>query len=268
MHIPKVSIGMPVYNGEAFIRAAVESLLAQTFKDFELIISDNASTDLTEKICRDYASKDPRIRYVRQKNNIGALGNFLFVLNEAAGDYFMWNAADDYRSSDCVEYYLDNIGSAGGVFSTYAIVDRRSGCIQSANGPILSPNQSRKESLKNFFGANCPAYLYGLFKLNVAKECFLNEAFDWSDSHFVLKVISKYGFNTVQGEPKFYLCYYGAYSPKSVNGKYVHPFNYFMKMLPLAIYAGPVAFVHHLDIFRVGLKVNLKIFLKTCGVLR
>jgi len=93
--IPRVSIGMPVYNGEKFIRDALDSLLAQTFTDFELIISDNASTDDTEAICRGYAAKDARIRYVRQAENLGAAANFKFVLDEAVGEYFMWAAHDD-----------------------------------------------------------------------------------------------------------------------------------------------------------------------------
>ncbi len=92
---PKVSIGMPVYNGEPFIHEALDSLLKQTFTEFELIISDNASTDDTERICREYVAKDQRIRYVRQPENFGAIANFRFVLDEAIGKYFMWAAADD-----------------------------------------------------------------------------------------------------------------------------------------------------------------------------
>ncbi len=103
---PKVSIGMPVYNGEPFIREALDSLLAQTFTDFELVISDNASTDDTEVICREYAAKDKRIRYVRQPENRGALPNFRFVLDEAVGEYFMWAAADDVWSLNWIETLL------------------------------------------------------------------------------------------------------------------------------------------------------------------
>jgi glycosyltransferase involved in cell wall biosynthesis len=95
MPTPQVSIGMPVFNGEPFIREALNSLLAQTYSEFELIISDNASTDGTEAICREYAAKDKRIRYVRQPTNRGALANFQFVLDEAVGEYFMWAATDD-----------------------------------------------------------------------------------------------------------------------------------------------------------------------------
>jgi glycosyltransferase involved in cell wall biosynthesis len=99
-HLPEASIGMPVYNGEKTIRAALDSVLAQTFTDFELIISDNASTDGTTAICREYAARDRRIRYVRQRENRGPAANFRFVLDEAVGKYFMWAACDDIRSPD------------------------------------------------------------------------------------------------------------------------------------------------------------------------
>lgn len=92
---PKVSIGMPVYNGQRYIREALDSLLAQTFTDFELIISDNASSDETPAICSEYAARDSRIRYFRQSTNIGAYRNFLAVLTLATSSHFMWAAADD-----------------------------------------------------------------------------------------------------------------------------------------------------------------------------
>jgi glycosyltransferase involved in cell wall biosynthesis len=97
---PRVSIGLPVYNGEPFIRDALDSLLAQTFSDFELIISDNASTDETETICRDYAAKDGRIRYLRWPENRGGVPNFQFLLDEAVGEFFMWAPADDWWSDN------------------------------------------------------------------------------------------------------------------------------------------------------------------------
>lgn len=108
---PTVSIGMPVYNGDKVIREAIESLLAQTFKDFELIISDNASTDSTEAICREYEKKDFRVRYIRQAVNQGAIANFKYVLNEALGEYFMWAACDDLRSVDFLHANLNFLKS-------------------------------------------------------------------------------------------------------------------------------------------------------------
>lgn len=92
---PKVSIGLPVYNGENFIREAINSILNQTFEDFELIISDNASTDQTEAICQMYVAQDQRVRYFQNPENIGAAGNFNRVFAAAAGKYFQWAAHDD-----------------------------------------------------------------------------------------------------------------------------------------------------------------------------
>jgi glycosyltransferase involved in cell wall biosynthesis len=95
LNATKVSIGLPVYNGEKYIRDALDSLINQTFTDFELIISDNASIDNTEKICREYMSIDSRISFFRQDKNIGAIANFSFVLAQAKSACFMWAAYDD-----------------------------------------------------------------------------------------------------------------------------------------------------------------------------
>jgi len=91
----KVSIGLPVYNGERFIRKRIESILSQTLKEFELIVSDNASTDATSTICKEFASKDNRIRYFRQENNIWIARNFKYVLDQACSEYFVWTGVDD-----------------------------------------------------------------------------------------------------------------------------------------------------------------------------
>ncbi len=90
-----VSIGLPVYNGERYLRQALDSLLAQDYGTFKLIISDNASTDATPQICREYASTDPRICYFRNESKVEVFANFGLVLERAQGDYFMWAAADD-----------------------------------------------------------------------------------------------------------------------------------------------------------------------------
>jgi glycosyltransferase involved in cell wall biosynthesis len=110
---PAVSIGMPVYNGEKYIREAFDTLLSQSHTDFELIISNNASTDRTEAICQQYASKDSRIRYVRQSTNTGALANFVVVLEKAQGDYFMWAAADDKWDPSWICEMLNTIKATG-----------------------------------------------------------------------------------------------------------------------------------------------------------
>ncbi|MCK4236674.1 MAG: glycosyltransferase family 2 protein, partial [Candidatus Krumholzibacteria bacterium] len=92
---PRVSIGIPVYNGERYIAGTIDSILAQTFRDFELIISDNASTDGTSTICRRYAAADERVRYFRNERNLGAAKNFNLLFTHARGEYFKWAAADN-----------------------------------------------------------------------------------------------------------------------------------------------------------------------------
>lgn len=92
---PRVTIGMPVYNGEQFLRQALDSILAQTYTNFELIISDNCSTDQTASICQEYAAKDARIRYIRQQQNRGATPNFNLLVPLARGAFFKWAAHDD-----------------------------------------------------------------------------------------------------------------------------------------------------------------------------
>ena len=98
-----VSIGMPVYNSVEKIRPALESFLKQTEKNIEIILSDDASTDGTEALCRLYARKDKRIRYIRQKENLGQLRNIEFVMNEARGEYFVLGADDDWWAEMFVE---------------------------------------------------------------------------------------------------------------------------------------------------------------------
>jgi glycosyltransferase involved in cell wall biosynthesis len=104
---PRVSIGVPVRNGERFLGEALDSLLAQSYTDFELIISDNASSDRTEAICREYAARDPRVRYYRSDEDMGLANNFNYLFIRARGDYFKWAAADDVHEPDwvakCVE---------------------------------------------------------------------------------------------------------------------------------------------------------------------
>jgi hypothetical protein len=92
-----VSIGLPVYNGDRYLRSALDSLVAQDYADFEIIISDNGSADETEAICREYAARNARIRYYRAERNMGPVWNAVRVYELARGEYFMLAAHDDLR---------------------------------------------------------------------------------------------------------------------------------------------------------------------------
>src|ERR1700722_12216332 len=100
---PRLSVGLPVYNSSTYVAESIEALLGQTFEDFELIISDNASTDDTGEICRRYEKMDSRVRYFRQSRNVGLAPNHNFCVTKARGELFKWGAGDDLYARDLIE---------------------------------------------------------------------------------------------------------------------------------------------------------------------
>lgn len=129
---PRVSIGIPVFNGENYICAAIDSILAQTFEEFEVIICDNASEDRTEAICREYANKDKRIRYFRNSQNIGAANNHNRTFELSSGEYFKWCSHDDLLGSTFLEKCVAALDDNSNAIAAQPIV----GCIDS-NGTLL-----------------------------------------------------------------------------------------------------------------------------------
>lgn len=128
---PRVSIGVPVYNGERFLRHTLDSLLAQTFDDFEVIVCDNASTDRTAEIVREYMARDARIHYYRNDQNRGAIFNYHRTLSLASGEYFKWMAGDDIVRPELVLQavaLLDANVNAVLAYSRAAFIDE-SGCV-------------------------------------------------------------------------------------------------------------------------------------------
>jgi glycosyltransferase involved in cell wall biosynthesis len=112
LHVPAIGVGMPVYNGERYLANAIESVLCQTMADFEVVISDNASTDRTEEICRHYAAADRRVRYFRNDANLGALPNFNRVFELARGRYFKWAAHDDALKPEFLSHCVAALDAA------------------------------------------------------------------------------------------------------------------------------------------------------------
>jgi len=97
---PRITVGLPIYNGQKYLEKSIQSILSQTLKDFELIIIDNNSSDDTDKICREYSKRDARIRYYQNDSNIGASANHNKTLDMARGEYFVWASYDDIRHPD------------------------------------------------------------------------------------------------------------------------------------------------------------------------
>lgn len=183
--IPAVSVGIPVYNGDNYLEEAIASILAQTFTDFELVISDNASTDRTEEICRRFAASDSRIRYFRQPKNLGATANFQFVIDAARARYFKWAAHDDVIAPTFLERCHEVLEADPGCILVYPrtmIIDEHSQpkfgyldvlAVDSENAavrfrPVLFPGTGEPNP---FFGLlrrdiirkSCPLGIYGGF---------------------------------------------------------------------------------------------------------
>lgn len=117
---PKISVGMPVYNGGEWLAEAIDSILGQTFRNLELIIADNASTDDTEAICRRYTEQDQRVRYYRNVENIGASENYNVAFRHARGRYFKWASANDYCDKTLLLKCADVLDSRPDVVLCYA----------------------------------------------------------------------------------------------------------------------------------------------------
>jgi glycosyltransferase involved in cell wall biosynthesis len=166
---------MPIFNDEVYLRLALDDLLGQSFADFELIISDNASTDASSAICRQYAEKDSRIRYVRQAKNIGAAQNFLFVLQEARAEFFMWAASDDRWHKDYVARLAAALCNDKGLsvaFAPFQSIDEEGRAI----GPIRLIDCSgtspfiRLLKFNLHLSRHTDAFWYGLFRRDLIKD--------------------------------------------------------------------------------------------------
>jgi len=116
---PRVSIGMPVYNREKYVGASIEAHLSQTYSDFELVITDNASTDRSDEICRAFAAKDSRVKYHRNPQNLGAAGNYNRCFELSVGEYFRWTPSDDLVSPNLLERAVEVLDRDPSIFVAY-----------------------------------------------------------------------------------------------------------------------------------------------------
>lgn len=190
--MPAVSIGVPVFNGEKTLAQMLDSLLSQTFADFEIIISDNASADKTADIAKDYASRDPRIRCMPQAQNIGPERNFKYVLDEARGRFFMWSAADDIRSTDFLQENLNFLElHPDYVASTSPNRFEGQGAVELVRFELSGAEDDR---IKDFF-KNCwvsHGIFYSVIRTDALRACeVLGQSFLGTDWAIVLYLASK-----------------------------------------------------------------------------
>lgn len=163
---PRVSIGLPVRNGGTMLRGAVDSILNQTEQDFELIVSDNGSTDGTGQYLKDLASVDSRVHYFFQEPALCAYDNFHFVLKQATGDLFLWAAHDDTRDLDFIERLAKALDERPGAILAFGDVNIVSpDCLdgQLLDFPFETIDMNPATRVRKLSRMQC-FYIYGLWR--------------------------------------------------------------------------------------------------------
>ena len=166
----RLTVGLPVYNGENFLAESLESLLGQTYDDFELIISDNASTDCTADICRQYAKEDSRIRYIRQPYNIGLIRNEQFVMREAKGELFKLAAHDDLYARDLLEKCIEALNSHPEVVVAHcweARIDAQGSVVEAMKYSVEADRPQVPKRLHSMLFDGWDDYTYGVMRTDV-----------------------------------------------------------------------------------------------------
>jgi glycosyltransferase involved in cell wall biosynthesis len=174
---PVISIGLPVYNEEKFIASTIESILAQTYVHFELIISDNSSTDKTSFICQDYVTQDPRVKHFQQETNVGAVANAQYVVNIANGHYFVWVSGHDIWHPEFLEKSLNVMEKDEEVVLCHpqgVWIDVDNNEIGNIGRPIETRGLNRLERFQiALWGMGYGSTIYGLIRTKALKECSL-----------------------------------------------------------------------------------------------
>lgn len=198
---------MPVYNGENYLQATLESLLAQTFGDFEIVVADNASTDGTEDIVRELEATDSRIRYFRHESNLGAAPNYNFTLSKARGEFFMWTAHDDLRAPEsigCAVEVFEHLPMASCVFSIAMRIDE----MGEQKGQLAMPPELLSEDPSTRFRAAVTCVfpgviLFGLMRRSILEQTGRHGNYPGADRVLAAELAVKGPFAQVD-EPLFF----------------------------------------------------------------
>jgi glycosyltransferase involved in cell wall biosynthesis len=192
---PRLSIGLPVYNGEEYLAESLDALLGQTYTDFELIISDNASTDGTAEICRRYEEEDPRVRYFRQPRNVGLAPNHNFVVEKARGELFKWASNDDLYARDLVERCVDALDKYPDVVLAHswtAKVDGSGNVTEAFEYPLTTASPRAPERFRSILFDSGGDDDYGIVRIDVLRRTAMKESYHHAD-HTIIAELGLHG---------------------------------------------------------------------------
>jgi glycosyltransferase involved in cell wall biosynthesis len=197
---PRVSIGLPVYNGEEFLEEAIDSILSQTYEDFELIISDNASTDLTDKICQTYAAQDARIVYSRNRENIGGMNNANLTFRRSRGEYFRFAGHDDRYAPTLLERLVtefDKRPDTTVCFAATVMIDGQ-GNETGVRYPTEGTAATAVERFRELVLTNRPGgAIYGLIRSDILRQTGLLRNYTGSDYTLLCELALRGPFHLV-----------------------------------------------------------------------
>lgn len=262
---PKVSIGLLVYNGGKYLSKALDSLLAQTFEDFELIISDNASTDNTQSICQEYVRTNDKIRYFRQIENIGPILNYKYVLEKARGEYFMWASHDDLWDpnfiKECLKVFSTNQNCVS-VFSHFNVFDLKVNEIKQKITPTSCSSSSQFIRFSTRLFEMHPNMIFGLHKTEIIRKVKF-DTFDWFDI-FITIQLAFHGQILIIPWELYTAGIDGLRKPYSITGEYISLIDFkknlfffikrrfsFPKRIFLILYVSYISFINERMFYKV-----------------
>jgi glycosyltransferase involved in cell wall biosynthesis len=188
MAVPRLTLGLPVYNGERFLAASLDALLAQTFTDFELIISDNCSTDRTGEIARQYEAKDSRVRYVRHSQNRGSTFNHNFVIEQSRGEFFKWVSHDDLYAPDLLQRCIDALDSRPEIVLAHAwtaFIDESGRITDQIDYALTTDVPDPVTRFRSVLYTDGGDDIYGVIRMSVLTRVAPFGSYHWADRTFV-----------------------------------------------------------------------------------
>ena len=188
---PRLTIGLPVYNGEKYLAQSLDALLGQTYQDFELIIADNASTDGTADICQRYAQQDSRVRYLRQPQNVGLAPNHNVVVEQARGELFKWAASDDLYARELIERCVDALDEHPDVVLAHswsARIDGSGAVTHVYKYPLNTSSAQAPERFRSLLFGSGGDDDYGVIRTKVLRRTAMKESYHHADRTIIAEL--------------------------------------------------------------------------------